>query len=249
MKKSSFSKQLKFTLIELLVVIAIIAILADMLLPALQKARGTAKGSICKSNMKQAHTAFTMYTADAKDYFPPNHSAINQSPLYWSDYLARYFGGHYVYEDGRIMIANRDKLNAVNKCPEPHPKRDFERQYKRPSIGINKLGPYYTDNEVTEDNPGPNGAYRPAYKLSVITQPGRTWLFTDSETFNSKAVFNYLARTGNVHQYSYAVFPHNNNANIVWLDGHGSESPFTQPYFDCATQMFNGVPEYAVMWK
>ena len=45
------------------------------------------------------------------------------------------------------------------------------------------------------------------------------------------------------------VFPHNNAANIVWLDGHSSESHFTQPYFDCANQTFNGVAEYAVMWK
>ena len=115
-------KKKNFTLIELLVVIAIIAILASMLLPALNKARIRAKTIKCTANQKQIIQSIIMYTNDSDGYMPPKFSSEYRSV--WESNSPVSLGllvtGNYITrrnstETGIVRTARP----LVFKCSEP----------------------------------------------------------------------------------------------------------------------------------
>ena len=125
MRSHSNESRKSFTLIELLVVIAIIAILASMLLPALNQARAKARSTTCLSNLKNMGVTFNIYMNDNNMWTPSVLGAGNRSwlqVLVWNEYLTLPIGemGVASCPDGEIntewKLGSLDDGASMENC-------------------------------------------------------------------------------------------------------------------------------------
>ena len=134
----------RFTLIELLVVIAIIAILAAMLMPALETARERARAISCVSQLKQIGTGTQMYISDY-DGFTPSWSSWRTdgkgSPFYWDFMLVNYVSpGSLKDADGNGRIDNDDYYVMANQNENEN---SIGRMYQCPAHGNYTTGDWF----------------------------------------------------------------------------------------------------------